>query len=119
MPPGIKPTYWKGKKGRSGRKKLSVEVIEKAKERIYLDVFKKIIPEKLLAERHLELLDKREKVVVKHKNSKEGNSDVYEVLDQPDTNAVSKALDLAYKLRGDYAPERKIVLGLKIEDVLD
>lgn len=56
-----------------------------------------MLPDDLLAERHLELLNKREVSKV------DG-----EIIDVPDTQAVSKGLDMAYKLKGSYAPEKTI-----------
>ena len=60
---------------------------------------KEITPE-LIAERHKELLNKRELAIVEYK--KDGNSEVFEVLDQPDTQAVKAALDMSYKMKGVY-----------------
>lgn len=57
------------------------------------------IPDKLLIERHLELLNKREVDFVFIEGKKE-------VLDQPDTIAVSKGLDMAYKLKDSYASQK-------------
>lgn len=71
------------------------------------------LPDDLLAERHLELLNKREKSIVSHKN-KDGD-DVFEVLDQPDTNAVKAGLDMAYKIKSTYAPEKSQHFNLTID----
>lgn len=68
------------------------------------------LPDELLAERHLELLNKREM----YRISKPGEEEEWEVIDAPDTVAVSKALDMAYKLKSSYAPEKTINLH-KIE----
>lgn len=68
------------------------------------------LPDDLLAERHLELLNKREVFRIK---GGEGDEE-YELTDQPDTQAVSKALDMAYKLKGDYAPEKRLNLNANI-----
>ena len=57
-----------------------------------------MLPDELLGERHLELINKRE--IVKMFNG-EG-----QIIDQPDTQAVSKGLDMAYKIKGSYAPEK-------------
>ena len=54
----------------------------------------------LIAERHTELLNKRELSIVQ--NRKDGSDEIYEVLNQPETQAVSKALDMAYKIKGAY-----------------
>lgn len=37
-----------------------------------------------------------------------------EVLDGPDVTGVTKALDMAYKLKGAYAPERSIVANVEV-----
>lgn len=71
-----------------------------------------MLPDKLLGERHLELLNKREKVIIEHEN--DNGSDIYEVLDQPDTQAVSKGLDMAYKLKGSYAPEKSMNINIEV-----
>jgi len=71
------------------------------------------LPDDLLAERHLELLNKREKSIVSHKN-KDGD-DVFEILDQPDTNAVKAGLDMAYKIKSIYAPEKSQHFNLTID----
>ena len=105
-----------GNKG-GGRKTLSEEIIAKVQAKTFKEMMAKMIPDKLLAEKHLELLNKREKVVIE--KGKDGESPVYEILDQPDTNAVSKGLDMAYKLKGEYAAEKKLIGVLKIEDLLD
>lgn len=110
--PGGNPDL-KGKKGRSGRKSVSEEVINKAKERLYKDIFKQVIPAELLAEKHLELINAKKKI---RYIGKDGDS----VLEQEeiDLNSVSKGLDMAYKLRGDYAPE-KIDHTTKGESIVD
>ncbi len=53
------------------------------------EVLEKALPDELLAKRHRELLNKRE-----------------EKRDEPETQAVTKGLDMAYKLKGSYAPEK-------------
>lgn len=55
------------------------------------------LPDDLIAKRHNELLNK---------NDENGN---------PDTVAVSKALDMSYKLKGSYAPEKSTALNLNLE----
>ena len=63
-------------------------------------MMKQYLPDSKLAERHRELLDKKETILT---SKKVGDQDVYEVLEQPDTHAVSKALDMAYKLKQRYS----------------
>jgi len=62
------------------------------------DLMEEYLPDKDLAQVHQELLNKREKSIIEHKG--DNGSEIYEVLDQPETQAASKALDMAYKLKG-------------------
>lgn len=62
------------------------------------------MPEDLIALRHTELLNKRARRNIK---DKDGKVIEYDVDDGPDTPAVVKALELAYKLRGSFAAEKK------------
>jgi hypothetical protein len=62
-----------------------------------IDAIAEALPDDLLARRHLELLNKREVI-----RTPDGD----ELSDQPDTQAVKAALDMAYKLKGSYAPEK-------------
>ncbi len=70
----------------------------------WMELMKTHLPDSLLAKRHKELLNKREHIA---KNNNETHQ--IEVLDtgEPDTNAVKAGLDMAYKLKGKYAPEKK------------
>ena len=63
------------------------------------------LPDKDLAKYHKELLGKREKSIVEYRAKEAGGKNIYEVLDQPDTLAVSRGLDMAYKLKGKYPKE--------------
>ena len=63
------------------------------------------LPDELLAEKHKELLTAPKKVRHYIKGDLESE---YEELD---TQAVSKGLDMAYKLKGSYAPEKKEIKG--------
>ena len=58
------------------------------------------MPPHLLAQRHAELLDKREWKTIKNED---GES--VEIDRGPDTAAVTKALDMAYKINGTYSKE--------------
>ena len=69
------------------------------------------IPDDLLVERHLELLNKREVYKIGH-----GEDTEYEMSDQPETAAVSKGLEMAYKLKGSYAPEKSLTLNVSVID---
>lgn len=67
------------------------------------------IPDELLAERHLELLNKREKVT---RINTDGTLTEHDV--GPDVAGVSKGLDMAYKIKGIYAPEKSVNLNLDV-----
>ena len=57
-----------------------------------------MLPDDLLNEKHLALLNK------------------VDANEQIDVQAVSKGLDMAYKIKGSYAPEKKEIMGtLEIE----
>lgn len=59
------------------------------------ELMDKHLPDSALAKRHRELLNKREYRTVGEESEDAG----------PETQAVSKALDMAYKLKGRYADE--------------
>lgn len=64
------------------------------------------LSDELLSKRHQELLNKRETHVINAEN----------VLDLgPDTQAVTKGLDMAYKLKGNYAPEKSVSVVIDVE----
>jgi len=65
-------------------------------------LMEKELPDSLLAKRHKELLNKRE--VIKEFNDITGLYDK-KVIDEPDTQAVSKGLEMAYKLKRKYPTE--------------
>jgi len=66
------------------------------------------LPDDLLEEKHLALLNKTEK-----KYDTEGNM----VSEEIDTNAVSKGLDMAYKVKGSYAPDKNINMNVNINSI--
>lgn len=94
-----------GKKGKSGRKKVKEEIIREAKKRVYREVLEEILPDKLLAEKHLELLTvpKKCRTFIK--------GDLTTEVEELDSVAVSKGLDMAYKIKGEYAPEKREISG--------
>lgn len=61
-----------------------------------IDAINRLLPDELLAKKHLQLLNKTEK-----KFDSEGNL----LSEEPETQAVSKALDMAYKLKGGYSEQ--------------
>lgn len=105
-----KPKNCVGKKGKSGRKKLSEEYFKEVKARTYKEILAELLPDTLLAEKHLELLTvpKKTRTYVK--------GDLSEEIVELDTNAVKAGLDMAYKLKGEYSPE-KIVHSGEIKQV--
>lgn len=73
------------------------------------------LPDSVLAKRHRELLNKKETVNV---FDGKGKGSHVELTEQPDTQAVAKALDMAYKLKDKYAPDKQINLNITLLDVL-
>ena len=70
------------------------------------------IPDSLVVEKHLALLNKEE--VVTKNNMTTGEVDVIPT-GQIDVQAVSKGLDMVYKLKGAYAPEKSIALNVNAD----
>jgi len=62
-----------------------------------------MLPDDLLKERHLQLLNKQEVRISTNKET--GEIDVVQT-GEIDPQAVSKGLDMAYKIKGLYAPEK-------------
>ena len=79
----------------------SQSVVKKSKS--WQALMKEYLPDELLASRHSELLDKRV-----YRKAIDENGDVVEVDNGPDASAVSKALDLAYKLKGSYKDDAAV-----------
>lgn len=71
----------------------------------YREIFDKYLPDELLAKKHKELLT----VPIRTRRYVKGDLEIDET--RLDSNAVSKGLDMAYKLKGDYAPEKKQITG--------
>lgn len=74
-----------------------------SKEKIQIALAERI-PDDLLEEKHLALLNKTEKVYV-------GGEILHEDID---VQAVSKGLEMAYKLKGSYAPEKSQSVNIHI-----
>jgi len=75
------------------------------------ELMKTYLPDDLLAKRHKELLNKRE--VVKEYSHEQGEY-VQRVTDQPETNAVKAGLDMGYRLKGKYAPEKHFNVNIPV-----
>lgn len=73
------------------------------------------LPDDLLSERHLELLNKRDNYTYhtsfKDENGKE-QVEVHKIDLGPEVQAVTKGLDMAYKIKGSYAAEKHVNLNL-------
>lgn len=67
-----------------------------------------VLGDDLLSQRHLELLNKRETYTYHTTRKTETGEEVefHKVDLGPETQAVSKGLDMAYKIKGIYAPEK-------------
>lgn len=85
-----------------------------AKSKSWQAIMATYLPEEILAFRHAELLDKRDTetvydMVPTKKKDKDGNviyKKVARIVDKgPETNAVSKALEMGYRLRGSFTKE--------------
>jgi len=77
------------------------------------ELMEKHLPDKLLAKKHKELLTIPKKVRRFVKGELESE---YEELD---SQAISKGLDMAYKLKAKYKPEKREVTVVSIGEVLD
>lgn len=70
------------------------------KTRGWLELMEKNLPDHLLTQKHRELLEVPKKV----RHFKKG--DLESEYEELDSQAISKGLDMAYKLKGKYAPEK-------------
>lgn len=75
----------------------------------WLEIMEESLPDTKLVERHRELLDKRETIIVR-----DGKESRVEITDQPHSD-VKGALDMAYKLKGAYAPEKSQSINLDVK----
>lgn len=66
------------------------------------------LPDDLLEEKHLALLNKTDK-----KYNEEGVITSEEI----DVTAVSKGLDMAYKVKGSYAPDKNININMNVKSI--
>lgn len=91
---------------KAGYSKISAATPKKLTEsQGFRDLLDKYLPDTLLAKKHKALLTTpiRRRTFIKGELKSEEES--------LDVQAVSKGLDMAYKLRGDYAPEKKQISG--------
>jgi len=68
----------------------------------YQELMKQYLPDDLISERHNDLLNKKKYVIIK-----KGNSAKSIKTDEMDTDAVKAGVDMAYKIKGSYAPEKQ------------
>jgi|SRR3990167_7351484 len=71
------------------------------KSKSWPELLEKGLPDKKLLKRHNELLDKKETIAI----GKPGEREVL-TTDQPDSSAVARGLDMAYKLKNKYPVDR-------------
>ena len=70
----------------------------------YQELMQQYLPDDLISERHNDLLNKKKYVIIKKRNS----SKVKVIkTDEIDTDAVKAGVDMAYKIKGSYAPEKQ------------
>lgn len=74
----------------------------------WAELMEQYLPDKLLAEKHKELLlvPKKFRTYVK--------GDLTSETEELDSNAIGKGLDMGYKLKGRYAPDKTINLNLEV-----
>lgn len=65
------------------------------------ELMEKYLPDSLLAEKHNALLNKKEFMIIRS-----GKEAEVTPTGEIDPNAVAKGLDMAYKIKGTYAPEK-------------
>lgn len=79
-----------------------------------IDAIAEALPNDLLAEKHLELLNKKEVLI--RNNVTSGEIEVVPT-GEIDVQAVSKGLEMAYKIKGSYAAEKSINLNINTEEL--
>ena len=65
------------------------------------ELMEEYLPDSLIAEKHQALLNKKEQVVIR-----DGKTSEIVITDEIDANAVKAGIDMAYKVKGKYAPEK-------------
>ena len=81
----------------------------------WTELMEKHLPDKSLGKLHNKFL-KKEEIIIKNNNETKQLESVF--TEQPHPDAL-KALDLAYKLKGKYAPEKKEIKIKDFNQVLD
>jgi hypothetical protein len=91
-------------------KNTAIAPTKLTKSKGWLELMEKYLPDKLLAEKHKELLE----VPKKTKHFKKGELEVE--FEELDSNAISKGLDMAYKIKGRYAPEKNLNINVEVSN---
>jgi hypothetical protein len=78
----------------------------------FMELFQETVTDELLAQKHLELLNKREVAI--RNNVTSGEIEVIPT-GELDVQAVKAGLDMAYKLKGSYAPEKSVAVQVKAD----
>ena len=91
------------------KKKTAKNPMNLTKSKGWNELMEKYLPDKLLAEKHQELLMVPKKI--RHFQKGELETE-YEELD---SNAISKGLDMGYKLKGKYAPEKSMNVNVDVD----
>ncbi len=94
-----------------GSELLSFPAVKKAIE-IKQKTLADALPDELLTEKHLALLNKKEVIV--RNNVTSGEIETIPT-GEIDSQAVAKGLDMAYKVKGTYAPEKSQALNINID----
>lgn len=84
------------------------------KTKSWTDLMEKDLPDSLLTKKHKALLNKKEYIAIGKKGEREVIS-----TGEMDGNAVAKGLDMAYKLKGKYAPEKHKVAFEELDNLDD
>ena len=87
---------------------IAIENLEKP---VVINYIQERLPDDLLTEKHLEGLNAGKKVF-KNNNA---TGEIEEVGFEPDYAVRHKYLDTAYKIKGSYAPEKKVNLNANVE----
>lgn len=86
------------------------QIVEESKG--FKELMEKYLPDSLLAEKHNELLTVPRKIRTIRKG------EVKEEIEEIDSTSISKGLDMAYKIKGRYAPDRTVNVNVDINTEL-
>lgn len=88
---------------------MAYEILQKPKIIAKIQSIAEQIPDSLLVEKHLELLNAEKIVKIFNKG------EFQEQEESIDNQSISKGLDMAYKLKGSYAPDKNINININQE----